>query len=181
MPTFILHGGLTTKANSSNKAFYTLMAQAVPAGGTWLGCYFASLSEKEAAKFAADTRKLKRAAKHKFKTVMADAATFPEQLQTADVIYFAGGSTRGLMNQTRQWPQLKSWLQNAKVVAGSSAGMNLLGEKFLTKDAPHHGQGLGLIPFNMLVHHKAPEYAHIPAPAAPCIALQETQFCVIEM
>ncbi len=181
MPTILLHGGLITANTASNKAFYKTMADAVPPGGTWLGVYFASTSDREGPKYKSDSRKVKAAVTHKFTTVLATQENFPQQLKKADVIFFAGGATAGLMNQVKAWPELKSWLKKAKFIAGSSAGANLLCQTYTTKNAPHHGQGLGLVPYNIVVHLNAPAYAHITPPPAPYIALPETQFCLLQI
>lgn len=182
MTMFILHGGLPPHESQSNREFYQLMADYVPNGGTWLGCYFASLSEKQALKYALDCERMQTLGGGRFLTSMATVQDFPAQVKAADVIYFAGGSTAGLMNQISLWPDLPVWLRRKRVVAGSSAGMNMLGLRYFSKDGSS-GTGLGLVPYNMLVHHRAEGYRAVhdatPMPP-PVLALHEMQFCVVE-
>lgn len=183
MPTYILHGGEASSDTPTNESFWKLLATSIPAGGTWLGCYFARYNEVAAEKFERDAKKILAFAPEGVTCHMADEDAFEEQLKTADVIYFAGGSTLGLLNNLKRYPNIKTLLQSAKVVAGCSAGMNLLGQKFLTKKG-EHGEGLGLISYNLIVHYKAPAYidAHEANPLPhPTLALMETQFCVIEL
>ena len=181
MPTFILHGGEASDPTPTNQCFWRLMAQSVPAGGMWLGCYFARLDEIACGKYQTDSGIIHSLAPHSITTVMAKVEDFPTQLARADVLYIAGGKTHGLKNQLSEWPQIAQLLQGVRVIAGSSAGMNILGQKYIARDGST-GQGLGLLPFNMLVHHTAQAFQkahaenHLPHPT---LALHETQFCVI--
>jgi peptidase E len=182
MTTYILHGGEASANSSSNAAFWTLMASHVAPGGTWLGCYFARNEGNSDEKFQRDALKIQSAAVQPISCFMATLEDFESQIKSADVIYFAGGSTLDLLASVHNWPELGSWLQNAKVVAGCSAGMNLLGRRFITKKG-ESGEGLGLVPFNLLVHHRAPHYREVheanPLPH-PTLAMHEEQFCVLE-
>ncbi len=183
MPTYILHGGEASSETPTNNAFWQYMAESLPEGGTWVGCYFARYVEFSTAKFARDAAKIKAFAPAGVSCVMATAESFEEQLKAADVIYFAGGSTLGLINNLHNWPHAKALIQSVPVVAGCSAGANFLGHKFLTKKG-EIGQGLGIIPYNIVVHHRAPQYSatHASNPLPPpLMALQETQFCTIQL
>ena len=182
MPTYILHGGEASSETPTNESFWNLMATSLPEGGMWLGCYFARYNEFAQEKFDRDAHKIRRNAPLNATCEMAYEDAFEDQVQKADVIYFAGGSTLGLLNNLKSFPNIKEQLSGKKVIAGCSAGMNLLGQKFLTKKG-EHGEGLGLIPYNLIVHHNAPQYmeAHRLNPLpTPILALQETQFCVIQ-
>lgn len=183
MTTYILHGGETSLEVPTNTAFWSLMASRIPEGGTWLGCYFARFNEPSLEKFQRDSAKIQTSAPHPVTCLMATPEEFANQIKSADVIYFAGGSTLGLLSSLSDWPQMKTWLSQTKVVAGSSAGMNILGRRFVTKKG-ECGEGYGLVPYNLLVHHHASAYAEVhkanPLPP-PVLALHETQFCVLEL
>ncbi len=181
MSTIILHGGRTSISNPSNQAFYKLMASHVPPGGTWLGCYFARLEETEALKFPEDAAKLRAAADHEVNIELATADNFIQQLQSASVVYFAGGSTEGLLNQLSHWPNVREHLLKVPVLAGSSAGMIMLGLSGVGNKGIY--QGLGIVPFHMRVHHGHPDYAladATPLPT-PTLALEESQFIQISI
>ncbi|MCA3244193.1 MAG: Type 1 glutamine amidotransferase-like domain-containing protein [Alphaproteobacteria bacterium] len=181
MTTFLLHGGLTSKQCSNNRDFYVEMASRVKKNGIWLGCYFASDETRKKKKFLSDKRKILRSVKHKIECIFAEPQKFEQQLAKADMIYFAGGTTLKLMDELKRYKNLKNLLQQCNVVAGSSAGMNILGKEWLGKSS--QGKGLGLLPMSMVVHYGAPEYANqhknITLPA-PILKLRETQFVVIE-
>lgn len=181
MPTYILHGGRTSLDHPANEAFFREMAGRVPSDGTWLGCYFSRLAETEAVKFAEDSLKMRAAASHAIHIELATAATFLEQLQRADVLYFAGGSTAGLLNQLSAWPDIREHLLRVPVIAGSSAGMITLGLSGAGTAGLH--KGLGLVPFHTRVHFGHPDYAEAnarPLPQ-PILALPETHFAIFEL
>jgi len=181
MPTYILHGGRTSLEHPSNDAFFQQMVSRVPQGGTWLGCYFSRLAETEAVKFPEDAAKVRAAAPHDIHIELATSEGFLDQLQRADVLYFAGGSTAGLLNQLSVWPDIRERLLKIPVIAGSSAGMIILGLGGVGKAGLH--KGLGFVPFNMRVHFGHPDYATADATPLPqpVLALEETQFAIFEM
>lgn len=183
MPTYILHGGEASTDTPTNTAFWQYMAESLPPGGTWLGCYFARYTEFSEELYLRDSAKIRALAPNGATCLMAHADEFEAQLKSASVLYIAGGSTLGLANNLQQWPQAKRLIQSIPVVAGCSAGANILGQTFLTKRG-EHGHGLGLIPYNVQVHHTAPGYrenhAANPLPP-PVLALHETQFCIFRL
>ncbi|RYG60755.1 MAG: hypothetical protein EON60_05995 [Alphaproteobacteria bacterium] len=183
MPTYILHGGEASSETPTNAAFWQYMAESLPEGGTWVGCYFARYIEFSDTKFERDAAKIRSFAPQGVMCVMATEDNFEDLLKSASVLYLAGGSSLGLLNNLGRWPNAKSLIQAVPVVAGCSAGMNILGNKFLTKKG-ELGQGLGIIPYNLLVHHRAPHYSAVQVGAPlppPVLAVHETQFCTIQL
>jgi peptidase E len=185
MTTYILHGGITKTDNENNRAFFRMMADGLPENGTWLVVFFASEDPSQnTRKFQEECDRIKVYTQNKIiHFEMATEENFPQQLAKADVVYFRGGRSSNLMRIVKQWPNLKSWLSNCKVVAGSSAGANMLCRDFVGRDVGLM-QGLGLIPMGMVVHYQAPEFLasqDISQRERPLLMLQETQFCVIEM
>lgn len=182
MTKYVMHGGGKLPGPLRDQ-FFKLMSEHLQPGGIWLGCYFASEAEKWQTKFEADSQSLKMAEPEK--EVVCECATvkdFTAQVAAADVVYFSGGRTWRLMEAVNAWPKLAEWLQKKVMVAGSSAGMNMLGREA-------HGQGgritgLGLVPFSTVPHQGSAEYNEqhqkYPVPA-PVLWVPENQFCIVEV
>ncbi len=76
-------------------------------------------------------------------------------IDTADMIYFAGGNPELLLRTMRHSPAWKAIVQvwkKGRVLAGSSAGAMILGSRMW---APGKGwrRGLGLVPVAVIPHH----------------------------
>lgn len=87
--------------------------------------------------------------------VTAREAKWIGLIETADMIYFAGGNPELLLRIMRHSPAWQAIVQawkNGRVLAGSSAGAMILGSQMW---APGKGwrKGLGLVPLAVIPHH----------------------------
>ena len=84
---------------------------------------------------------------------IADEKNFLQQLQSADVVYFHGGVSLKLFEALKKYPNLHESLRG-KIVAGESAGANVLGKFFYSPHADNIFEGLGILPIKIIPHYK---------------------------
>jgi len=82
---------------------------------------------------------------------------FEEQVKESDVIILFGGDDYLIQYWLKQYDLPKIW--EGKVVAGSSAGSNVLAEHFWTSDWKKCMNGFGILPIKFIAHYKS-EYSH---------------------
>src|SRR3989344_1167233 len=83
---------------------------------------------------------------------VASEQSFVEQIKSADVVYFHGGTTLKLLEALKKFPNLKDIL-NGKIVAGESAGANVFGEFFYSPSTDKVDEGLGFFPLKIIPHY----------------------------
>ena len=79
---------------------------------------------------------------------------FLDQMHVADVIYLGGGNDELLKAYVKQIPP--NIFQNhleGKVVAGTSAGANVLAKYYYTNDRQRIEEGLGILPIKTICHY----------------------------
>ncbi|MFZ2587647.1 MAG: Type 1 glutamine amidotransferase-like domain-containing protein [Alphaproteobacteria bacterium] len=187
MPKYILHGGMTRFDTPSNKDFFKLMADEIPLNGTWLGIYFAREPEDVQKIFERDIKQLNEAKgdRNDINLVCAEKENLLKQMKQADVIFISGGNTVQLFEAMNQHPDMKEHLKLNKTYAGSSAGAQILCREYVEMNESS-GEGFGIIPFSIVVHHRSPieEYKIIQSTKniqKPILKIHETQFVVIEV
>ena len=152
----ILHGGFN-KANGpiqKDNEFFQEMLKDTPDEVKILLVYFAEKEEKVPLRIEQDKEQFnnnKGSKRLNFR--VAAEETFEEDSKWADVIYLHGGRTVRLMDVLRKYPNVKEILSN-KVIAGDSAGANAMGQLFYSKNSKEIGEGLGILPFKILVHYE---------------------------
>ncbi|CAN5196822.1 hypothetical protein BH11PAT4_BH11PAT4_7250 [soil metagenome] len=152
--TFILHGGFGRGASDVDKSsFYSDILKDAPEGAHVLLVCFAKeddrvdqATEKVRAEFLA--AKLQQ----HIHFAVAEKETFAEQVKSADIVYFHGGTTLRLLNSLRQFPDLKKWLRG-KLVAGESAGANVWCTTFYSPSADVVENGLAFLPIKIIPHY----------------------------
>lgn len=77
--------------------------------------------------------------------------TFIQQLQDNDIIYFCGGTSIKLLQELSPYENISQYL-NGKVVAGESAGANILCTYFYSPSANAVLEGLKLLPIKFIPH-----------------------------
>jgi len=82
----------------------------------------------------------------------AKPATFLEQMDAADVIYFHGGDTELLFKTLPDVATLKAHF-SGKIVVGSSAGANMLSTHYWSSSRGVLGEGLSILDVNIMVHY----------------------------
>jgi len=119
---------------------------------------------------------------------LAQRENFLDQIKNSDVIYFYGGRTHTLSENLQNFKNLPEILRD-KIIIGSSAGSNFLAQHFL-----HHegiGGGLGILPFNVVVHYNSDDEKERRSqddvnellqrhPEVPTLLLREGEFTIIQ-
>ncbi|MFZ1720631.1 MAG: Type 1 glutamine amidotransferase-like domain-containing protein [Candidatus Moraniibacteriota bacterium] len=152
---FILHGGFDLKkTNSNNTDFYTEILKDAPENAEILLVPFARETDTIPAatnKVIAELNKIKK--QHVITINIAREDNFLEQVRPADVVYFHGGVSLKLLKTLRKYPDLREFLKG-KIVAGESAGANVLCKFFFSPHADDVFEGLGIVPVKIIPHYK---------------------------
>lgn len=155
MTKFILHGGVMSPRSESNAAFYREMASGSNKPNVLLVYFSRKLSEydylfeRDRGNFAWANPGLKA------DYYIATIETFQDDLETADIVMFAGGDTDKLFEAvTKSGVDIHEALKD-KVVAGSSAGAYLLADWYYTNSGREVRKGMGLVPVGAWAHFGA--------------------------
>ncbi|TSC70427.1 MAG: hypothetical protein CEO12_361 [Parcubacteria group bacterium Gr01-1014_46] len=157
---FILHGGFTPgNQNENNSDFYKEILKDAHEGTKVLIVPFA----KDVERIPLTTERVKNEfnknkQQEKLEFEVANEEFFIKQVNSADVIYFQGGTSLKLLDVLKKFPELKDSL-TGKIIAGESAGANVLGEFFFSPSANKVFEGLGILPIKIIPHYKE-EYKH---------------------
>lgn len=150
---FILHGGFPQGAKQENDAFFQEVLKTAPQESKILLVYFAKESDRIEKNREEDIEQFNKNKGDKILTFdVATEAQFEEQIQNADVIYLHGGHTGKLLETLKKFPSFKT-LISGKIVAGDSAGTNVLCSVFYSLRMAVVGEGLGIIPIKVLSHY----------------------------
>lgn len=151
---FILHGGFTKgKTEENNSEFYTEILKDAPEEAKILLVCFAK--DDERVPIATERVKIEFSKSEWQKKITFDVASeelFTEQVESADVVYFHGGTTLKLLEALKKFPNLKDSL-SGKIVAGESAGANVFGKFFYSSSADKADKGLGFLPLKIIPHY----------------------------
>lgn len=69
------------------------------------------------------------------------------------MVYLHGGRTVRIMEVLSKYPDIKQIL-SGRTIAGDSAGANVLGKYFYSKNAQEIGKGLGMLPLKIVAHYQ---------------------------
>ncbi len=83
---------------------------------------------------------------------MATEENFLDGCAWADIIFLSGGKTTKILEKLEKFKNLKQIFDN-KIVAGDSAGANVLSQLFYSRKSKEITKGLGVIPFKIIVHY----------------------------
>lgn len=151
MTTYILAGG----ADSSYPEYMIQLSRVVHsmiANPKILSCGFSSDDAQAKEKFP----KRKKMFEERFggfaEFVMAEKDRFVEQVKTADMVYFHGGSTNSLVDAMRVYPGIEE-LYRGKIIVGSSAGANYLSSCGFSPSIGDVGQSGGIVDAAVVVHY----------------------------
>lgn len=152
---FILHGGFDkSKIDEDNSAFYSEVLKDAPENARVLLVPFAKDTERipvAAERVSAEFNKYKWQ-----KDITINIATeknLIEEINSADIVDFQGGVSLKLLEALRNYPNLKESL-GGKIVAGESAGANVLCEFFYSPRSDTVSEGLGMVPVKIVPHYK---------------------------
>lgn len=155
MTKFILHGGCTRIDSESNRKFFKEITRDLSSGATIVCSFHAAPVESWGEKFEYIQNKISLSAQEKtFNFILAEERVeeFVKQLQRADAVYFHGGDTLNLKNALSGIENLSALLRN-KVVAGSSAGVNVFARYSFSTIRKIVAEGLGILPIKTMCHY----------------------------
>ncbi len=163
MTKFILHGGMTSVQNESNKKFHQEVARDLPKPPKILICLFSIDEERweEEHKWA-QKNFVDNLERDDLEFQLADKDKFMEQLKWANAVHFRGGDTLKILEALRKYPEFKNNLDR-KTISGSSAGALFLVENFYDQDYNEIIKGLKIISINLITHYQSEIYSPVPA------------------
>lgn len=158
---FILHGGFARgNENEDNREFYSEILSTAPEKvHVLLVCFAKDEDRVEASVLKVKEEFNKNKEQRKLSFDLAQPGTFYKQLQQADIVYFQGGQTLKLLTALKGYPGLREYL-DGKVVAGESAGANVLCSVFYSPSSGTVDMGLGYISRKIIPHYSE-EYENV--------------------
>jgi len=155
MTKYILNsGGLRNNPEKADK-FNREIVKGLSKNPRILFCHFSIPRENWEEKFASYTKRflgsMEEGIKPKFE--LAFPNKFIEQIKNNDAIIIHGGDDNLLLYWLRQYSLPEIWKD--KVVAGSSAGSDVLAQQFWAIDWRQVIDGLGILPIKFIPHYKS--------------------------
>ena len=151
---YILHGGFHPgQTDEDNRDFFREILREAPEHAKVLLVPFAKNVDRvlpATTKISGEFEKNKW--QQKIVIEVATEENFIQQVISADVIYFQGGVSLKLLDVLKKYPDLKKSVQG-KIVAGESAGANVLGAFFYSPHANEVYEGLGFVPVKVIPHY----------------------------
>jgi peptidase E len=84
---------------------------------------------------------------------IAEENLFLDQITQSDIIYFNGGRSKKILEILKKFPDLKLVFKG-KVIAGDSAGANILSKYFYSPSSDNVFEGLGILPIKLIPHYR---------------------------
>ena len=150
---FILHGGFTPGGKQEDDPFFQEILKGNPENSKILLVYFAKEADRVEKNRLEDIVQFNKNAGAR--NIIFDVATqedFPEQVEKSDIIYLHGGRTIKLADALLKYSNLDE-LFNGKIVAGDSAGANVLATIYYSPSSDVVGEGFGLLPIKLIPHY----------------------------
>jgi len=153
MTKYILHGGFNKEEGYIKDEFFQEMLKDALEDVKVLLVYFAESEEMRPIRMKQGIDQFeKNKGSRNTEIKIASTSTFIEDCKWADIIFFSGGRTVRLMEALKKYTSLNEVLKN-KTIGGDSAGANFLAQYFYSKGSQEVGEGLGILPFKILVHY----------------------------
>lgn len=177
---YILHGGFTPGELQVNNAFFKEILKDATNTPKILLEYFAKEVDRVEKNRDEDIEQFNNNSDHR--TLVFETASdqdFVEQVKKADIVYLHGGHSGRLLEALKKYPGLKQ-LFEGKIIAGDSAGANVLAECFYSMKIGIT-EGLGLLPIKLICHFKEENKEKLKdvKPGLETIFLPEYYFKVI--
>ena len=150
---FILHGGFAKDGvNEDNYLFYSEILKDTPSSPKILLVPFAKDKIKSSCIRTVSREFQNIASGKELHITVATKENFLKQLTEADVIYFHGGTSTNLLQALEPFGDISEYFNN-KIVAGESAGANILCTYFYSPNADKVLKGLGILPVRLIPHY----------------------------
>lgn len=157
MTKYVLHGGITKGERAANGSFFREVTSGMTGTVKILLNYFArEVGEWEQCAKEDKKKFLKNRENNKLEFEIANPDTLPDQLKRCDVMYMRGGTTTMLadrLSRTRDFEKLFE----GKVIAGSSAGVNVLSTYHWSNEEGKIKQGFGVLAIKTKCHFRPDE------------------------
>ncbi|OGI86340.1 hypothetical protein A3A01_02130 [Candidatus Nomurabacteria bacterium RIFCSPLOWO2_01_FULL_39_17] len=154
MTKFVLHGGFNKEKGFIQDEFFLEMLKNTPPDVKILLVYFAEREDLLQLRIEQSKEQFnKNKGSKNLDVKIASEDTFVEDCIWADIICIYGGRTVKLMEVLKKYKNLEQ-LFTGKIIAGDSAGANVLGQLFYSKNSKEIGKGLRILPFKIIVHYK---------------------------
>ena len=157
MTKYILVGGYVNNALDEGKAFYEELVNGIDKKPVKiLDCVFARPVDSWDDCINKDNFFFSKFIKN-FELELADPIRFTEQVKNSDVIFLRGGFTSALMDLLSKD---MSWIKEieGKVIAGTSAGGEVIAKYYHVLSSSRTGDGLGLLPIKFIPHWKSEHF-----------------------
>ncbi len=151
MTKYILVGGYVHKASDEGQAFCEELVKGININPVKiLDCMFARNREDWEEGLKKDKEFFGKFISD-FNLELANPETFTEQVRNSDIIYLKGGHTRKIMEVLSN---NLDWIKelDGKVLAGTSAGGDVIAKYYAVLSTKRVGDGLGLLPIKFIPH-----------------------------
>lgn len=151
---FILHGGFSKdKLDEDNSLFYSEILKDSSLNPKILLIPFAKDEDRIIPATQKISREFQNVANGKVLTIdIATKDSFIDQLKNSEIVYFHGGTSTNLLNALTPFGDISEYLQE-KIVAGESAGANILCTYFYSPHADKVLEGLRILPIRLIPHY----------------------------
>lgn len=153
MTKFVLHGGFDKNIEYIRDEFFQETLKDTPTYVKIFLVFFAESEENLQLRIEQCEGQFDKNKGYKnLEFKMATEENFLEGCAWADVIFLSGGRTVNLLEKLKKFQKL-SQVFKGKIVSGDSAGVNALGHYFYSRKTKEINEGLGLLPFKVIVHY----------------------------
>lgn len=154
MTKYILNSGRAMTSADRGRKFFDEIFKGLGRNPKLLICNFALARDRWEEKFAGDLQYFKEV----FDDIepvltLAFPDKFEQQIKENDAVFIHGGDDHLIQYWLKKYDLQKIW--KGKVVAGSSAGSDVLSKHFWTCDWRQCFDGLGILPIKFLAHYKS--------------------------
>ncbi len=180
---YIIHGGAAQHQNGQNDSFFAEILKSAPQKVNVLLVHFAGEVERAKINEEIDTQHFERVKGDKLITyTIAREDSFLRQIKNAHVIYFGGGTTVKLMVALKKFKNLAHHFEG-KIVAGESAGANVLVTYCYSKSGGGVMACLGILPIKFRPHYGGEDNSELEsvAPNLETVSLSNYKYRVFEV
>ncbi len=150
---YVLHGGFNKEQGFIQDEFFLEMLKDAPMEVKLLLVYFAEREDMLRLRMDQGKEQFnKNKGAKNLDIKIASEDSFIEECTWADVICIFGGRTVKLMGALKKYEGLAQVFAG-KTIGGDSAGVNALGQLFYSKNSKEIGEGLGVLPYKIVVHY----------------------------
>ncbi len=153
MTKYILHGGFDKNISYIKDEFFQEALKDTPTDVKIFLVFFAEFEEylELRMKQCKDQFENNKDSKN-LEFRMATKENLLEGCAWADVIFLSGGRTKNLLDSLKKFQNLSQVFKD-KIIVGDSAGANALGHSFYSRKTKEINEGLGILPFKIIVHY----------------------------